>query len=51
MFGYTTLFRSRWAALLWAAGILYFAYTFAGDAGDGPSAGEANQASNALNAF
>lgn len=26
MFGYARLFRSRWSALLWAAGILWFAY-------------------------
>ena len=30
MFGYTYLFRSRWFALMWAAGILFFAYTVAG---------------------
>ncbi len=30
MFGYARLFRSRWSALLWAAGILYLAYDFAG---------------------
>ena len=47
---YSMLFRSRWAALLWAAGILFFAYTFAGS-DDGPSAIDANQAGNALNAF
>jgi hypothetical protein len=25
MFGYSRLFRSRWKALIWAAGILWFA--------------------------
>lgn len=25
MFGYSRLFRSRWSALIWAAGILWFA--------------------------
>ena len=30
MFGYARLFRSRWSALFWAAGILYLAYDFAG---------------------
>jgi hypothetical protein len=25
MFGYSRLFRSRWSALLWAAGIIWFA--------------------------
>ena len=26
----STIFKSRWMALLWAAGILWFAYDFAG---------------------
>ena len=26
------VFRSRWVALLWAAGIIWFAYDFAGSA-------------------
>lgn len=25
MFGYSRLFRSRWSALLWAAGVIWFA--------------------------
>lgn len=25
MFGYSRLFRSRWKALLWAAGVVWFA--------------------------
>ena len=25
MFGYSRLFRSRWKALIWAAGVLWFA--------------------------
>lgn len=29
MFGYSNLFRSRWKALLWAAGILWFAWQVA----------------------
>ncbi|MBB6123825.1 hypothetical protein FHS92_001554 [Sphingobium subterraneum] len=37
------LFKSRWAALLWAAGIVWMAYSFAGDA---PGEGEADAASN-----
>lgn len=45
MFGfrYSSLFKSRWAALLWAAGIVLSAWSFADDqrAGDG--------ADNALN--
>ncbi len=32
------LFRSRWAALLWAGGILLFAYDVAGSAPAGNSA-------------
>jgi hypothetical protein len=26
----STIFKSRWMALVWAAGILYFAYDFVG---------------------
>ena len=26
----STIFKSRWLALLWAAGIIWFAYDFAG---------------------
>jgi hypothetical protein len=35
----TSVFKSRWKALLWAAGILFFAYTIAGSmpASDGNS--------------
>ena len=40
MFGYARIFRSRWSALLWAAGILWFAYDTAESQphGDGNSA-------------
>lgn len=31
MFGMSRLFRSRWAALLWAAGVLFSAWQFASD--------------------
>lgn len=31
----STIFKNRWMALLWAAGILWFAYDFAGSAEDG----------------
>ncbi len=36
----SSIFKSRWMALLWAAGILYFAYDFVGQApaGDDSSA-------------
>jgi hypothetical protein len=33
----SSIFRSRWMALLWAGGILWFAYDFAGPADDGPA--------------
>lgn len=34
---YSTIFKNRWMALLWAAGILWFAYDFAAPSDD-PSA-------------
>jgi hypothetical protein len=34
-FRYQTIFRSRWMALLWAAGICWMAYDFAAPDGDG----------------
>jgi hypothetical protein len=44
--GFSRLFRSRWAALFWAAGILWTAYDVANDAPEpAPSAG--NTAGNA----
>ena len=40
--GFSRLFRSRWAALFWSAGILWTAYDVANDAPDpAPSAGNA----------
>ena len=48
----STIFRNRWWALLWAAGIIWFAYDFAGSRPqDGNSAADDNQAAAALNAF
>jgi hypothetical protein len=35
----STVFKSRWMALLWAAGIIWFAYDFAGSE---PQAGNAS---------
>lgn len=35
----STIFKSRWMALIWAAGIIWFAYDFAGSA---PQADSAN---------
>ncbi|MEA3004594.1 MAG: hypothetical protein QOH81_3382 [Sphingomonadales bacterium] len=40
-FRYQTIFRSRWMALLWAAGICWMAYDFA--APDGDAAGNNQQ--------
>ena len=34
---HSAIFKSRWMALLWAAGIIWFAYDFAA-----PSAGDTN---------
>jgi hypothetical protein len=31
---HSTIFKSRWMALLWAAGIIWFAYDFVGPAPD-----------------
>jgi hypothetical protein len=48
----STIFKNRWWALLWAAGIIWFAYDFAGSAPqDDNSAAQSNQADAALNAF
>ena len=48
----STIFKNRWWALLWAAGIIWFAYDFAGSAPqDDNSADDANQAATALNSF
>jgi hypothetical protein len=47
-FRYSSIFRSRWMALLWAAGILWTAYDFA--APDGDAAGNnAQQADMPIN--
>jgi hypothetical protein len=48
----STIFKNRWWALLWAAGIIWFAYDFAGSrAQDDNSAADDSQAAAALNAF
>lgn len=42
MFGYSKIFKSRWWAMLWAAGIIWMAYDVAGpsdDAGANNAAG------------
>jgi len=48
----STIFRSRWMALIWAAGIIWFAYDFATSepAGDNEAA-NSQQVGEALNAF
>jgi hypothetical protein len=38
----STIFKSRWMALIWAAGIIWFAYDFAGS-----SSPDANASTNA----
>lgn len=38
---YSTIFRNRWMALIWAAGIIWFAYDFAA-----PSEQSANATGN-----
>lgn len=50
---FSTIFKSRWWALVWAAGIIWFAYDFAGSQpssadNSGDNAAELN---TALNAF
>lgn len=48
----STIFKNRWWALLWAAGIIWFAYDFAGSAPqDDNSTANSDQANVALNAF
>jgi hypothetical protein len=47
------IFRSRWVALLWAAGILWFAYDVASSepADDDNNMANSAQVEQALNAF
>jgi len=54
----STIFKSRWMALLWAAGIIWFAYDFAGSqpqdsnsANASANGDELNQAATALNSL
>ena len=44
------LFRSRWAALLWAGGILWFAYDVAGSAPAGNSGAMTDASATPANA-
>ena len=45
-FRYSTIFKSRWMALLWAVGILWTAYDFAGSTSTPNAAGNNQQASS-----
>jgi hypothetical protein len=45
------IFKSRWLALLWAAGIIWFAYSFAGSQPQDDNNADANQAAAAANAL
>jgi hypothetical protein len=45
------IFRSRWLALLWAAGIIWFAYSFAGSQPQDDNSADNNQAAAAVNAL
>lgn len=47
----STIFKSRWMALVWAAGILWFAYDFAGSQPqDSNASANAEQATDATGA-
>ena len=47
---WSTIFKSRWMALLWAAGIIWFAYDFAGSAPADDNSTNAEQATDATGA-
>jgi hypothetical protein len=47
----SSIFRSRWMALLWAAGIIWLAFDFAGSRPQDDNSAAANDAAAALNAF
>ena len=47
----SSVFKSRWLALLWAAGIIWFAYDFAGSQPqDGNASANSEQATDASGA-
>lgn len=50
-FRLSTVFTSRWMALLWAAGIIWFAYDFAGSQLQVDNSVDANQTAAAANAL
>lgn len=43
---HSTIFKSRWMALLWAAGIIWFAYDFAAPSDDASNSTNAEQATD-----
>jgi hypothetical protein len=48
----SSVFKNRWMALLWAAGIIWFAYDFAGSQPqDDNSTANSEQVDQALNSF
>jgi hypothetical protein len=47
---YSSIFKSRWMALLWAAGILWFAYDFAAPSDDASNTTNAGQPADATGA-
>jgi len=53
MFGMklSTIFKSRWMALLWAAGIIWLAYDFAGAQPQADNNSDANEAAAVTNAL
>lgn len=47
---HSTIFKSRWMALVWAAGIVWFAYDFgSSQSADANSSDDANQLTTTLN--
>jgi hypothetical protein len=46
----STVFKSRWMALIWAAGILWFAYDFAAPSDDASNMANAEQPTDASGA-
>lgn len=48
-FRYSTIFRSRWMALLWAAGICWMAYDFAAPDGKTDANGQVNSSDMPIN--
>ena len=47
----STIFKSRWMALVWAAGIIWFAYDFAVSQPQDDNAAANSEATGALNAL